>query len=390
MPRHATALETAGPASALVSLRRALDGSGPALAPIPTGTSGSAVRQAATLDEPVPDDVALLLPTSGSTGAPKVVELTAAALRHSADATHHRLGGPGRWLLALPLTHVAGWQVLVRSVVAGLDPTVLDLAHGFDVRAFTDLAAATDGPRRYTSLVPTQLVRLLDDGPASAALRAFDAVLVGGAAAPASLLDRATAAGVRVVTTYGTTETSGGCVYDGQPLDGVKVRLDDEGRVLVSGPVLARGYRELPRETAEAFTLEEGARWFATSDAGRLGLDGSLTLLGRLDDVVVTGGANVSPASVEAALTGRAGVAECIVVGVPDEHWGQAVTALVVPGDGQTPTTDGVRAALRGLLPADALPRHVVVVRALPLRGPGKPDRSAAADLARRALATGG
>lgn len=363
-------------------LADALD-AGPALAALHAGPA----RKAGRLDEPVDDGVALLLPTSGSTGAPKVVELTASALRSSARSTHDRLGGPGTWLLALPLTHVAGWQVLVRSHVVGLEPGVLGLADGFQPGAFADAVRALDGPRRYTSLVPTQLARLLDDDAGRVAVASLDGVLLGGAAASSTLLARARAAGARVVTTYGMTETCGGCVYDGVPLKGVRARLDDEGRVLLAGPVLARGYRS---GAGERFVTEDGERWFVTADAGRWRADGSLEVLGRLDDVLVTGGEKVAPAAVEDALTGRAGVAECVVVGVPDADWGQVVTAVVVAEPGAAPTTHQVRELLRPLLPAAALPRHVVVVGALPLRGPGKADRVAAADLARRAVTDGG
>ena len=341
----------------LAALSAALDG-GPAITPLDTRATA--------------DDVALVLATSGSTGAPKLVELGATALRHSAAATHARLGGTGRWLLALPLTHIAGWQVLVRSLDAGLDP--VHVAPAVAPAEFAEAAGHLGGPRRYTSLVPTQLVRLLRDAAATDALAGFDAVLLGGAAAPQRLLEQARASGVRIVTTYGMTETSGGCVYDRRPLDGVSARLDDEGRVMLAGPVLAQG--------KEGFVTHAGHRWFCTPDAGTLDADGRLHVLGRLDDIIVTGGEKVSPAAVESVLTGRAGVAECVVVGVPDAEWGHVVTAVVVPLAGSAPTTDGVREALRDSLPAHTLPRRVVVVEALPLRGPGKPDRRAAKALA--------
>ena len=169
-------------------------------------------------------------------------------LRHSARATHDRLGGPGQWLLALPVTHVAGLTVLVRSLVARTRPEVLDLYGGFSVDAFV-AATARMAPdvRHYTSLVPTQLRRLLDAG---ADLSSYDGILVGGAALPAALAERAASAGVRVVTTYGMSETCGGCVYDGLPLDGVEVVVRDDGRVELGGPVVFAGYRLRPDLTA--------------------------------------------------------------------------------------------------------------------------------------------
>jgi acyl-CoA synthetase (AMP-forming)/AMP-acid ligase II len=224
------------------------------------------------------------------------VLLPAAAVCASGEATLRRLGGPGAWLLALPVSAIAGLQVLCRSVLGGTDPTVL--ASGEPLAA---AVARMPAGRRYTALVPTQLRRYLDAGPA--ALRAFDAVLVGGAATDAGLLAGARDAGVSVVTTYGMTETAGGCVYDGEPLDGVRVRVADAGDaagpggvgIELAGPVLATGYRLDPEGTAAAFA----GGWFRTRDAGSLDDAGRLTVHGRLDDVVVTGGVNVAPQAVE-------------------------------------------------------------------------------------------
>lgn len=360
-------------------LSAALDGTAPALLPVPRGRAGAPVLAAARPDAPVGDDVALLLPTTGSTGRPQVAELTGAALRASAAATHERLGGPGRWVLALPLAHVAGWQVLVRSLDAGHAPAVVDLTGGFAPERFD---AAVAGDARYAALVPTQLSRLLDDDAGRTALSRLDAVLLGGAAAPAPLLERAAAAGARVVRTYGSTETSGGCVYDGVPLSAVEVAADDEGRLRVAGPVLARGYRD---PAARGFEVREGRRWFVTSDAGTVGPGGTVTVLGRLDDMVVTGGRKVAPAAVERVLSGLPGVRDVLVVGVPDPVWGQAVVALVV---GNPPPVDDVRRAVAAELDGAAAPRHVLAVDALPLRGIGKPDRVAAGELAARLVPT--
>jgi O-succinylbenzoic acid--CoA ligase len=369
----------------LEPLQRALDGAGPPLLPVQAGAAGALVRAAAAVDDPVRDGVALLLPTSGSTGRPKVAELGAPALRASAAATHERLGGPGRWLVTLPVAHVAGWQVLVRSLDAGHVPGVVDLAERFTVEAFAAAAHVLAGPRRYTAVVPTQLVRLLADAAGTDALRVFDAVLVGGAATPAPLLARARAAGVRLVTTYGMTETCGGCVYDGRPLRGVDVATDPDGRVLLTGPVLADGYRGPAAPTAAAFPSRDGRRWFATSDAGTIS-HRRLVLHGRLDDVLVTGGRKVAPSAVEAVLATLPGVREALVVGVPDEEWGQAVVALVV---GEPPAPALVRAAVADRLGPSAAPRRVLTVPQLPMHGIGKPDRAAAADLAGRLLADG-
>ncbi|MFE2753017.1 o-succinylbenzoate--CoA ligase [Actinosynnema sp. NPDC059335] len=314
----------------------------------------------------------LAVATSGSTGEPKTVLLGADALTTSAELTHARLGGPGTWLLALPTTHIAGIQVLVRSVVAGTEPGVMDLAPGFRASDFAVAARpvlARPGPH-YTALVPTQLARLVAaDGPGLAAVRRFDAVLIGGAATPPSVLRRARDLGVRVVTTYGMSETSGGCVYDGLALDGVRVRLVD-GRVEVGGPVLALGY-----QGGERF-----GEWFRTGDLGRIRPDGTLEVLGRADDVIISGGENVAPLAVERALTAQAGVREACVVGLPDPEWGQVVAAAVVPEDpGDPPDADELCAAVGEVVGRFAMPKRVAFVSELPLRGPGKVDRRAVA-----------
>lgn len=378
-----------GPAVAglLPALAAAIAGTGPALLPIAAGTAAPAGLAPGTPLGPGEDDpddpTAVVVATSGSTGDAKGVLLPASALAASAAATETRLGGPGTWLLALPAQHIAGLQVLLRSAAAGTEPHVLDTAVPFTPARFAAAAGRIGGGRRYVSLVPTQLHRLLADPEASAAAATFDAVLVGGAASPAALLERARARGVRVVTTYGMSETCGGCVYDGRPLDGVSVTLDD-GRIALSGPVVARGYRGRPGDPAFARPAT-----FVTDDAGLIGEDGTLTVTGRLDELIVSGGVNVAPAAVEAALSRLPGVGEVVVVGVPDPEWGSAVTAVVAPSTGSAaPDLAAVRRATAEL-PAAYRPRQLVVVGALPHRGPGKPDRQAILALATERCATG-
>ncbi|WP_231641740.1 o-succinylbenzoate--CoA ligase [Nocardia sp. NRRL S-836] len=309
---------------------------------------------------------AIGVPTSGSTGEPKTVLLDAAALTTSAEATHERLGGPGTWLLALPTGHIAGMQVLVRSVVAGTTPGVLDMSKGFRAMGFAlaSRPVLAQPGRHYTALVPTQLSRLVaGEGPGLEALRQFDGVLIGGAATPPKLLQQARALGVQVVTTYGMSETAGGCVYDGVPLTGVTVRTDEV--IEISGPVLALGYRG-----GEPF-----GEWFRTGDLGRL-RDGRLEVLGRADDVIVTGGEKVPPVLVERALATVDGVLEACVVGVPDDEWGQVVAAAVVTR-GVTPAVDELKAVVAEQVGRAAAPKLVRFVSELPLRGPGKVDRTA-------------
>ncbi len=352
------------------ALRAALDG-GPAVLPLSAADPRLAgLRARLAPGEPAEPGTAVVVATSGSTGEAKGVLLSAAALRASATATHARLGGPGQWLLPLPAQHVAGVQVIVRSLLAGYEPVVL--ARG---QAFADAAAALAGERRYTALVPTQLTRLLETDPGT--LRGFDAILLGGAATPPALLARARDAGVRVVTTYGMSETAGGCVYDGVPLDGVRVRIRG-GVVELSGPVLAHGYRRDPAATARAFT----GGWFRTTDLGVLHDGGTLEVLGRADFVINTGGVKVAPAAVEAVLTAHPGVAEACVVDLPSDEWGQLVAAAVVPA-GEPPRRADLLDAVRAALGGPAVPRLLRFADALPLRGPGKVDRTAVRELLR-------
>jgi len=361
----------------LADLRRALDGSGPPVAP----------HASTKPPQPVPDDVgnlpqdlALTIATSGSSGRPKLVMLTKAALRASADATHERLGGQGQWLLAMPAHHVAGIQVLVRSLIAGTTPVPMDLAGGFTAAAFARATGGIDpGATAYTALVPTQLVRLLSSPDGRRALTRYAAVLVGGAATPSNLLAGARDLGVRVVTTYGMSETAGGCVYDGRPLDVSFVKLDNDDRIRLGGDTLAKGYLGEPALTAAAFSEDPGGTtWFRTDDIGHLDDRGRLVVDGRLDDLINTGGLKVAPRLVEAALAGLDGVAEVVVVGSSDPEWGQVVSAAIVMMQGSSPTTlDDVRDQLRGTLPDHALPRRLVILAELPLHGPGKHDRAA-------------
>ena len=300
----------------------------------------------------------LVVETSGSTGRPKRVLLSRRALTASATATHQRLGGPGRWLLALPASYVAGLQVVVRSLLAGHEPAVL---------GDQPFAAAARGCR-YVSLVPTQLHRLLADAVDRDALAGFHAVLLGGGPMDPGLRARAEAAGVQVVATYGSSETCGGCVYDGVPLDGVEVDLDEQegGRIRIRGPVLFDGYDGDPGLTAE--TLVDG--WFVTSDLGRLD-DGRLRVLGRVDDVVISGGVNVPTPAVARRLRAHPDVTAVEVIGVDDPEWGQRVVAAVV---GRL-TLDQARDWVAVEHPRTWAPRDLVVLDALPMLDTGKVDR---------------
>lgn len=386
--------------------------------------------------------VDMVLRTSGSTtGTGKLVGVSMDALVASARATHKRLGGPGIWVLALPAYHAAGVQVLVRAAVAGthvfnaykeggFDPQHLaqvidaacaaagdavpscgdDAASSCGADAASSRAggageaalAADDSGRAcpvYTSLVPTQLRRALDDEQLRGALTRLDAVLIGGAAADAQLLEQAKAAGIRVVTTYGMSETCGGCVYDGQPLPGVSMDVDQAtGAIWLSGPMLATGYLGDEERTRRCFVSrpdsqagEPARRWFITSDRGQI-VDGRLQVLGRLDDVIISGGIKVEPGPIEALLALNPLVSECAVVGLPDLQWGQVVTAVVVPASmpGLGRVDEGailaqIRVYLEQKLSGAQCPKQVLLADALPYKGIGKVDRRALAQSLARA-----
>jgi o-succinylbenzoate---CoA ligase len=400
-PLHAVLLPPQAAGSRLLEvLAAAIDGSGPAILPLDSALPRARIDELIAAFAPttletahdsqrlspasrgglagpgVPEEVAVVLATSGSTGAPKGVELTGAALVASARASLARLGAaPGeRWLCCLPTHHISGLGVLVRSLLAGSSPVLRDRVDaGVVARDASDAARCS-----YVSLVPTQLRRLLDAG---APLAGFRAILLGGAPIPGGMLAEAAAAGARVVTTYGMTETCGGCVYDGLPLDGVRVASDAAGRIRITGPVLFSGYRLAPDQTRTA--LQDG--WFVTSDLGDLGADGRLVVRGRADDVIISGGEKIVASEVEQVLRGSPRVRDAVVVGVPDPDWGELVTVMVVAAaDAAPPTLDDLRAFVRERLPRYAAPRAMVVVGELPMLASGKPDRQLIRDMAAR------
>ncbi|MFK0008617.1 AMP-binding protein [Paenarthrobacter sp. NPDC090520] len=358
----------------LKALAAALQGEGPAVE-IVTDEAG---RPSAVPVETGVEDAAVVVRTSGSTGTPKATVLTIDALAASSVGTAVALRGEGQWLLALPLQYVAGVQVLVRSLYAGTRPWVMDQSNGFTPEAFTTAAEELTDKIRFTSLVPTQLQRLLDS-PAPetlAVLRRFNAILLGGAPASAELLAVAHAEGLNVVTTYGSAETCGGCVYDGEPLDGVEIRLGEgelEGRILLGGATVAAGYLE---NGPEAFFEDNDTRWYVTGDLGEMSPEGKLTVLGRADDVIITGGVKASAAYIQEKLEGLDGVTAAFVAGVPSREWGQAVAAVVAVAD---PTREGIRGftAKREAALGVLAPKTVLAVSELPMLPNGKPDRLA-------------
>jgi O-succinylbenzoic acid--CoA ligase len=381
-----TPAKASGPVNiepALTALAAALHGEGPAVE-LSIGDDGALV--VGHLETPGCDDAVAVVRTSGSTGAPKATVLTVESLAASSMATALALKGEGQWLLALPVQYVAGIQVLVRSLFAGTRPWVMDMSHGFTPEAFTAAAQELTDKIRFTSLVPTQLQRLLDapSPDTLAVLRRFNAVLLGGAPAPASLLAAAREAGVRVITTYGSAESCGGCVYDGFPLEGVSVRVEEDGRILLGGDTIAAGYLESP-ESTDTFFEEDGVRWYRTGDLGSIDDGGRLTVLGRADDVIITGGVKVSAAHVQEELEKSDGVAAAFVAGVPSTEWGQAVAAYVALADPAADAAPGAEAGAAAVVleqhwhrTLGALaPKTVLAASELLMLPNGKPDRLA-------------
>ncbi len=356
----------------LEALRHALSGDGPAVLPHP----GSAPDDLAA---EVPQRVAVVVETSGSTGRPKRVMISAGALLASAAASENALGGPGQWMLALPAHYIAGLNVLVRSLTGELDPVLMGQEgsdEGFSAEAFAHAAARLVHPRRLVSLVPTQVARLLDSPVGTAALASFAHVLVGGQATPPGLVARAEAVGIPLIRTYGSSETSGGCVYNGVPIGDTTIAIAD-GRVELAGSVLAEGYLDDPRRTAAAFRERDGQRWYRTDDSGDL-VDGVLRITGRVDDVIVSGGVKVSLGAVEAIVRELPGLGAAVVVGTPHPEWGEApvvVTEVAVP-------LETVRDAVGARLGREAAPARVLLLDRIPVLATGKPDRLAIAALA--------
>ena len=389
--------------------------------------------------------IALVVGTSGSTGTPKRTALTARALAASAAATENFFGSnsdaASQWLLALPAHYIAGAQVLARSVLAGTTPviarSVTEPVH-FSPEVFLQAVERMSSARRFISLVPTQLHKLLESADATPSLGAeihealgsFTGILLGGAPASADLLAASTTLGLNTVTTYGSAETAGGCVYSGSVLPGVRVELVPEegmpeesmptapdiegtpaqvGRIWISGAHLASGYIGDAARTAEHFfTASDGTRWYRTDDYGLLspahgpdstardpdsavhGSEPRLQVLGRSDDVLISGGVKISARAVATVLEEHPAVREACVVGLPDARWGTAIAAAVtlVPSAGAAATSTENRPALNEelcallrarcaeKLGAPAAPKQLSILPDFPLTSTGKPDRA--------------
>lgn len=377
--------------------------------------------------------IALVVGTSGSTGTPKRTALTARALAASAAATERFFGSnsdaASQWLLALPAHYIAGAQVLARSVLAGTAPviarSVTEPVH-FSPEVFLQAVEQMSSARRFISLVPTQLHKLLESADTDPrlgaeiheALSSFTGILLGGAPTSADLLAAASALGLNTVTTYGSAETAGGCVYSGSVLPGVRVELVPEegmpavpdtggepaqvGRIWISGAHLASGYIGDAARTAEHFfSAADGTRWYRTDDYGLLSpaaapdsnkncSEQRLQVLGRSDDVLISGGVKISARAVATVLEEHPSVREACVVGLPDARWGTAIAAAVtlVPSAGAAATSTENRPALNEelcallrarcaeKLGAPAAPKQLSILPDFPLTSTGKPDRA--------------
>lgn len=365
-------VDPADPTAILTDLEEAISGRR-SLLPVPLHDRSRTqlLRDTQHVGRPIDESIALVMATSGSTGTPKGAQLTPRNLISSADATHQYLGGQGQWLLPMPAHHIAGIQVLVRSLIAGVEPLALDLSEGFQIPAFAAAARelAATGDRLYTSLAPMQLAKAMDTLQGIEALQLFDALLIGGAALNPQLRRSAEEMGIKVVATYGSSETSGGCVYDGHPIPGARVKLR-QGRIHLGGPMIAEGYRNLPGH--EAFA-EPG--WFATSDAGEL-QEGVLKVQGRLDTLIDSGGLKLHPEVLEQALLGVSGVTGACVLGIPHPRLGQAIVAAYTGSATPEQVIEGLDD-----LPRWQLPKELRHLDELPLTGPGKVDRRSVAKL---------
>jgi O-succinylbenzoic acid--CoA ligase len=297
----------------------------------------------------VPSNISLLVATSGSTGKPKEIALTSSALIASAQASNKYLKAAkgNTWSLLLPLTHIAGINVLVRALQLGTQP--LDLRNHVGAYPHAD----------FTAIVPTQLFSALNENSELLKhLQGATAVLVGGASLSKELREQGESVGINIVATYGMSETCGGCVYDGVALDGVAFEIAENGQIKISGPVLA----EVERENG----------CFVTQDLGRV-VDGKLQVIGRSDDTIISGGENISLSAIESEINKKFPEVQATAFATTDSKWGQALHVAVESKD------ETIKAAISDFLAktigAHAKPKSVILLDKLPLIGIGKVDR---------------
>ena len=319
-----------------------------------------------SLPAEVPDNIACVVESSGSTGIPKRISISTEALLHAARSGQERLGPLGQWLLALPINFIAGQQVLIRSLLADQQPVIMNTALPFTAEAFMRSAMLMTNQIRYTSLVPTQLAKLISEAEKSkdmlTALKSFRAILVGGQSTPEELRQKALDLGIKVVVSYGMTETAGGCVYDGVPLEGVRLKIAPDSRLLISGKTLAEGQDD----------------WIFTNDLAELSSDGKLNIIGRADRVIISGGIKLSLERVEYLGSELPGVSEIAAVPLEDETWGQRVGIAYI---GSPEVADDIANQLAHLLGPAGKPIRVIRVDKLPKLLTGKSDNRLIAQL---------
>ena len=390
---------TAGVVRLQAHLGAALDGTGPALALMPDQPD-QVVSEILEVIKPdnagfplESPEIAIVCSTSGSTGTPRGTLLSQSALQASAEAFGKRFGTDVRWVLAMPAHRIAGLMVLIRAQIHNspliIDPSIGG-AHTFTASTFwaTTMqavrASKADGRRLIVSLVPTQIARLLESGSVGIeALQAYDVVLSGAAATPQPLLEKLRQLGVNIVVSYGMSETCGGCVFDGMPLEGVRVSIasDDEaqpGRISIEGSVIASGYRLRP--DLDSLTFLDNR--VVTHDVGALDSAGYIHVLGRLDDIVTVGGVNVALSAVESAIRHHELIKDVAVIDVADQLWGSLPLAYVVLRDSENLTLGDldrlikeIQATVANRIGKAATPRTINFVAQLPMLDSGKVDR---------------
>ncbi|MCD4548909.1 AMP-binding protein [Schaalia sp. lx-260] len=375
------------------------------------------------IDDPaLVENIDLIMSTSGSSGRPRWVGISIQALLHSAQATHEALSGPGRWILALPTHHIAGAMVLLRAVAAGFPPQIVDTSAGFSPeKLLPALRGATQDPNvpGYISLVPAQLHACLASDEVASGLAQLSGVLVGGAHCPQDLHEAAHARGIRLILTYGMTETCGGCIYDGKPLPGTEVRIEPlgssittdatdheaepsynekqsenedqqnkhEGRIILSGPTMFTRYLN------EGPLADHRHEPLITQDIGSIDAKNCVNILGRIDDIVISGGMNVPLQAVTHVLSSHPLVQDCHVLGFPHAKWGHEVVAHVAVGDywpDICAERDGpaLREYVAQRMERHCAPRRIIFTRDLPRLAVGKVDRAAVRDIVAAVVAS--
>jgi O-succinylbenzoic acid--CoA ligase len=329
-------------------------------------SDGPAIALSPFDGESIPSRISLIVNTTGSSGNIKEVGLTSSSLLSSAKASNTFVGAKigDRWSLLLPLNHIAGINVLIRSLELGTIP--------LDCRNMSHESGGKYATAEFSAIVPTQLFRALHgDSELLEHLRGCRAVLVGGAKLSSELRNQAIASGIKIIETYGSTETTGGCIYDGQPLDGVEIEVSAEGLLRIRGAVLAHSYLN----TTEPLVDDHG--WYTTSDLAHFE-DEKLVIDGRSDDIFISGGENLSLSLVESVISENFPSLEYAAVTIPDAQWGQILCCALVNSEvsNHSEIELGIQEALTNAIGEIAKVKRFLYIDELPLMGIGKVDRA--------------